>query len=308
MKILFYTFFPFAVCVPLLPSCQHETASKSLLEKIPATPAIDTLQSNIRRGEKLQLGTIYTDDLEYVSFSDDYDDFYMLFKKGKDSVAMIYNESQPALVRGDRLRVQWKMDSLRPAGDPEFLDFRPVVVTAKVVQPLQLKNHNTKVLWRNKESVYHDLELNQDYLKNITDPEKAALGYVATFIGNDCDWGGDSTENLKCKIISALGLGYQCSAAHLGFLRHWFREDKNIVQELENCPKTPVTATVQETFDEIYMKVDGKRITVSFKANGVNLRAEQSWSWSEEQVFDFKEGRLAVVSKKKSDVKKEMFK
>ncbi len=77
------------------------------------------------------------------------------------------------------------------------------------------------------------------------------------------------------------------------------------MQELENCPKTPVTATVQETFDEIYMKVDGKRITVSFKANGVNLRAEQSWSWSEEQVFDFKEGRLAVVSKKKSDVKKD---
>lgn len=308
MKIFFYTFLAFAVCVPLLPSCQYETASKSLLAKIPATPAIDTLQSNIRPGEKLQLGTIYTDDLEYISFSDDYDDSYMLFKKGKDSVSLIYNEEQPAFVRGDRLRVRWKMDSLRPAGDPEFLDFVPFVVSAKVVQPLQLKNHNTKVLWRNKESAYDDLELNQDYLKNITDPEKAALGYVATFIGNDCDWDGDSTENLKCKIISAVGLGSQCSTKHLEFLRHWFRKDKNIVQELENCPKTPVTATVQETFNEIYMKVDGKRITVSFKANGVNLRAEQSWSWSEEQVFDFKEGRLAVVSKKKSDVKKEMFK
>ncbi len=148
MKIFFYTFFAFAVCVPLLPSCQYETASKSLLAKIPATPAIDTLQSNIRPGEKLQLGTIYTDDLEYVSFSDDYDDSYMLFKKGKDSVSLIYNEEQPAFVRGDRLRVRWKMDSLRPAGDPEFLDFVPFVVSAKVVQPLQLKNHNTKVLWR----------------------------------------------------------------------------------------------------------------------------------------------------------------
>jgi len=288
-------------------SCQKPTSFALIAapKNTPTKLAIDTLQSNIRPGEKLQLGTIYTDDLEYISFSDDYDDSYMLLKKGKDSVAMIYNEEQPAFVRGDNLRVRWKMDSLRPAGDPEFLDFVPFVVSAKVVQPLQLKNRKTKVLWRNKESAYHDLELNQDYFTNITEPEKAALAYVATFIGNDCDWEDDSTENLKCKIISALGLGYQCSAAHVGFLRHWFREDKNILKELENCPTVPITATVQESFDEIYMKVEGKRITVSFQASGVNLREEQSWSWSEEQVFDFKEGRLALFSKKKSDVKKD---
>ncbi len=162
------------ICSTVVFSCQKPTSPALIVaEKKTATKrAIDFLQSNIRPGEKLQLGTIYTDDLEYISFSDDYDDSYILFKKGKDSVSLIYNEEQPAFVHGDRLRVRWKMDSLRPAGDPEFLDFVPFVVSARVVQPLQLKNHKTKVLWRNKESAYHDLELNHAYLKTSPNRKK----------------------------------------------------------------------------------------------------------------------------------------
>ena len=73
--------------------------------------------------------------------------------------------------------------------------------------------------------------LNQDYIKTMTDPEKAALGYVATFVGNDCWWDGEANEeksNLDCKIITTLGLGYQCSNEHLGFLRKWFVERQTV--------------------------------------------------------------------------------
>ena len=90
----------------------------------------------------------------------------------------------------------------------------------------------------------------------MTDPEKAALGCIATFIGSECWWDGETNNdrtNLDCKIITALGLGYQCSDEHLLFLRKWFSTDKEVLSKLEtsNCPTTPYTATSQNTFDEI---------------------------------------------------------
>lgn len=68
--------------------------------------------------------------------------------------------------------------------------------------------------------------LNENYIKTISEPEKAALAYVVTFIGNSCEWDGKADEyrsNLKCKILWTLNLGYQCSNNHLGFLKYWFR-------------------------------------------------------------------------------------
>ena len=39
---------------------------------------------------------------------------------------------------------------------------------------------------------FYTIMLNQDYIKTMTDPEKVALGYVATFVGNDCWWDGEA--------------------------------------------------------------------------------------------------------------------
>jgi hypothetical protein len=178
----------------------------------------------------------------------------------------------------------------------------------------QLTDKTVKFLWRaNKydeglHDTFNSIFIDEDFCKTITDPERAALGYVATFIGNECWWdgeGNDDRSNLKCKILTALNLGYQCSDKHLGFLRQWFKDDKKSLEELENCPTTPYTATIQDTFDEITLTVKGNKISVSFKANGVNIREGDSWSWTETDHFQFDNDNIKLIKKDESKVKRE---
>ena len=108
-------------------------------------------------------------------------------------------------------------------------------------------------------------------------------------------------SNLKCKVLSELNLGYQCSESHLGFLRHWFREDTKALERLEDCPTTPFTATVQETFDSISIAVEGQSIIVNFSVTGYNIREDLEWHRTEEITFRNAEGKLFIEKEKKFD-------
>jgi len=175
--------------------------------------------------------------------------------------------------------------------------------TIAVKKPL-MTDKSVRFLWREDQydselkDTMSTMVINTEYCKNISEPEKAALGYVATFVGSDCDWDGKATSdrsNLKCKILTALQLGYQCSETHLGFLRTWFKEDPKTLKSLENCPTTPFTATSQETFDEINLTVKTDTIKVAFKVDGVNLNRGDSWNYSEETIFVLKSGHLFLI-------------
>lgn len=173
-----------------------------------------------------------------------------------------------------------------------------------VAKTFSLPNRTVKFLWRDSSNT---MVINKDFCKTISDPEKAALGYVATFIGNECWWDGDYTENrsnLKCEILTALNLGYQCSDKHLGFLKQWFKTDPKSLKELEACPTTPNTSTIQDTFDEITLTAKDNLISVFFKANGVNMREAEAWSWSETDYFQLDNDNIKLVKKDKSKVKK----
>lgn len=157
------------------------------------------------------------------------------------------------------------------------------------------------------------LTINHDYIKEMPPAEKAAIAYLATSIGNECWWKGDrpnkDRSNLDCKIITALGLGYQCSEEHLGFLRQWFRHDDAALKQLEKskCHTCPYTATVQDSFDEIVLTVKNDSITVFFKASGINVRAEKTWHWSETNHFVIENNGLRLVKREMSEVKRESF-
>ncbi len=181
---------------------------------------------------------------------------------------------------------------------------------------IQLPDTTLLFLWRDMKydaslnETVNSIFINRDYLSTITEPEKAAIGYVATFIGNECWWDGkakNNRSNLDCKIITALGLGYQCSDEHLGFLKNWFSTDKKVLSELSNCPTIPYTATIQNTFDEIKVKTKGNSIIVEYKANAVNLREQKIWKWSESVYFKVSNGNIESIKKDKSEVKLETF-
>ena len=179
---------------------------------------------------------------------------------------------------------------------------------------MTLKDTALTFLWRKNEydSDIQDtvslIFINEVYCKTMSDPERAALGYVATFIGSNCNWDGEANpdySNLKCMILDALNLGYQCSDKHKSFLRKWFRNDKSSLKELETCPVIPYAATSQNTFHEIKLTVNGNKINVWYKAGGINLREQKSWSWKQTDYFLVDKDQIKLLKSEKSNVKYE---
>ena len=162
-------------------------------------------------------------------------------------------------------------------------------------------------------SFYSESFLNLDYLERITDQERAAIGYVSTFVGYDCWWEGDlvndERSNLDCKIISALGLGYQCSESHLGYLRKWFSNDSEVLSELHNsnCPIIPYTASEQNYFSTIKVSTKEDSISVYYEATGLHMRAHKTWDWSETVYFIATNNSLKLIKKDRVVGKHEEF-
>lgn len=164
--------------------------------------------------------------------------------------------------------------------------------------------------WEEFDMKINSIFLNEEFIKTISDAEKAAIGYLATGIGNECDWDGKTEEdrsNLKCKILSALNLGYQCSEQHLGFLRKWFINDKEAISSLENCGTMPFTSTIQNSFEEIILEKDGDTIKIFCKIKGLNSRESQSWSSSNIFYFRFNNDNIWLIKEEVFDVKSEKF-
>ncbi len=272
-------------------------------------------KSALRPNEIVVFGKTYKDTVQFINVDDNGDDWLFIVRNTKDTISLIMNNDEN-FIRGDKLEINWKIDSIRYAGDESFLDFTEYLISAKKLKSLKLTDKNIRFLWRNiqyDEELQIDVStiiLNENYIKTISDPEKAAIAYVATFIGNGCEWDGKANEyrsNLKCKILWSLDLGYQCSNNHLGFLEYWFRNDKTILKALENCPTIPDGATVQDTFDEISIETNGNQITVFFKANGINMREAKSWSWTEKHSFEFRNNELILIEKDVSPIKQSTF-
>ncbi|MCH7413297.1 hypothetical protein MM213_07375 [Belliella sp. R4-6] len=185
------------------------------------------------------------------------------------------------------------------------------------VKNFKLTDKIEKFLWREDKydeelkDTFNTIVINEELCKTLTEPEIAVLGYVGTYIGSECKWDGeykDDRSNLKCKILTALNLGYQCSDRHLGFLRKWFKNDKKVLEEFDyNCPTTPYTASSQNTFDEITLIVKGNNISVWFSASGINMPMGESWNWTETDHFKLDNDYIRLIKKDKSKVKREHF-
>lgn len=174
-------------------------------------------------------------------------------------------------------------------------------------------NIPVNIMWRamQYDSILNDslntIVLNEAYLKKISPQEKAAIAYVATFIGNDCEWDGKANEdmsNLNCTIIKALDLGYQCSDKHLGYLQKWFSKDTKVLSEIEksNCPTIPFTASIQESFDNISISTKRDSISIYYDVSGVNSRENQQWERSEIAYFIASKDKVKLIKKETSKV------
>lgn len=167
----------------------------------------------------------------------------------------------------------------------------------KIDDEIKLTDKTVKFLWLDSNA---SIVINEEFCKTISTPEKAVLGFVATFIGNECWWDGEYSnkrDNLKCKILTALELGYQCSDTHLGFLRQWFKKDLKSIKEIEACPTIPKTSTNYNSFDEIVLTTKGNQIIVFYKASGYNMRIKKRWNWSQTEYYQYDNDNIKLVKR-----------
>lgn len=160
------------------------------------------------------------------------------------------------------------------------------------------QNNFVEILWLDKKGV---LQINEDYIKTITNAQRAALGYITTNIGNDCYWDGKKKadeSNLKCKFLSALNLGYQCSETHLSFLRQWFKKDPEVLKNLETCTKTASSDKIQDRFVGLRMSTTNNTIKIVYGAMGMDTETQKRWRWIEESIYSFTEKEIKQIKRK----------
>ncbi len=162
-----------------------------------------------------------------------------------------------------------------------------------------------KIVWR--EDVYDGslkasvsvIKIDESYFSTVTDPEKAVLGYLASTIGNEC-FAETGKENVKCKLLTALNMDYQCSDANKAFLKNWFRDDAAILKQIENC-KPLIAKTIEKTFDEVKISSADNVIKVSLKGLKLNIKENSASKWSENLTFKLDGDKLALTERKKSE-------
>ncbi len=160
-----------------------------------------------------------------------------------------------------------------------------------------------KVIWR--EDVYDPslkgtvnvIKLDESYFSGITEPERAVLGYLASTIGNEC-YAETGNQNVKCKILTALNMGYQCSEENKTFLKNWFRDDASIVSQIENCKPT-VPSTVEKTFDEVKISTADNTIKVELKGLKLNIKENSASKWSESMSFKIDGDKVTLLERTK---------
>lgn len=165
------------------------------------------------------------------------------------------------------------------------------------------QNTLQKIVWR--EDIYDPsikgtvnvIKLDDSYFANVTGPEKAVLGYLASTIGNECY--ADGKQNVKCKILSALNIGYQCSEESKSFLKGWFRDDAVIVSQIENCKPT-LPSTIEKTFEEVQISSSNNIIKVELVGLKLNIKENSASKWSETLSFKVDGDKVTMTERTKN--------
>ncbi|QFS28736.1 hypothetical protein SAMN05444344_0706 [Tenacibaculum mesophilum] len=116
----------------------------NLLSKTEENKIPDHFTSRLRPNEQLKWGRIYTDTVVFVDFNNmDYDDVLFRVKNNDKTVVLISDDKWEGTFSNEqKIMINWRIDSIRPAGDPEYLEFREFLVSATNVNNPTNENHS----------------------------------------------------------------------------------------------------------------------------------------------------------------------
>lgn len=162
----------------------------------------------------------------------------------------------------------------------------------KDTQTYLLKDTSVKVMWHTTNTTV----FNSDYLDTMSDPERAAIGFLSAFIKTDS---GTKLNYSKAgtKLRPLLSYEQKAKEKKLSFLKQWFRYDKNCLSKLES---DETFCDSRKEFEEIDLTVTSDTITVLFIAKE-NIPGGIS-RWRQEDTFKLDQNNLQLVEEKQSAI------
>lgn len=152
-------------------------------------------------------------------------------------------------------------------------------------------------------------------LEPLTPALRALLAFYALRANGGCppgDWSKDGkTYEMSCPLTTALGLGFQCSEAHLGLVKTWFKEgipplllDRKEAARIAKegdiaraCNSTPYSATHQTIWSSIKVlrRKDGT-VTITGEGDWTAGPEAESGSFRNVGTYRLLADRVEVVS------------
>lgn len=167
---------------------------------------------------------------------------------------------------------------------------------ATIVNSFPLKDKTLTFQWKDK----HGILINKDYCKTVSEPERAAIGYLALLYNSSSHY--DTALNESCTIESALKLGEQCSEEYKYFMQFWFRNDAKTLKKINNCYLVPDTSSSFDYFSQIKLKIKGNKIYIYFNAKGFSRDIWDS-TWTGTIIFLVDKYNIKLIKSKISNAR-----
>jgi hypothetical protein len=163
-------------------------------------------------------------------------------------------------------------------------------------QTYLLKDATVRVLWHKQNGTISTTLFNKDYLDTMSDPERAALGFVSAFIKTDSGMNLNYSKG-GTKLRPLLMFKKKSNEKKIAFLKKWFRYDKKCLNELEN---PSAFCNSQKEFEEIRMTVTADTIKIIFTAK--EITPGRTANWRQEDTFRLDQNTLLLIEEKQSAI------
>ena len=135
-------------------------------------------------------------------------------------------------------------------------------------------------------------KINNDFLQNLEDSEKALISMYLLAYGNECS---SDKITLKCKILEDLNIDNECDKKHIEFLKQWFSSNKLMLIKLQNCPNLPHNFAIQNRIEKIILKKKKDTLTIIFNIKGINESQEKTWNFTQKDRYIIKNKGLIKI-------------
>ena len=150
---------------------------------------------------------------------------------------------------------------------------------------------NSTVIYRFKGA---ETYINKDYLKTISEQEKALLAYYCYFFNTSC------ADSKHCQLTEALGLGEQNSKEHQKLVLKWFTDDETVQLAKEGGRITPNGSKNMGWYEDLRIEKKGTLISVRYLSAWSTPTMEGKGKGTDE--YEFEPTRIKIIGRLHEDV------